>query len=542
MTVQGDADEAEQLVSPVPAARRRTSVVLGTERVAPSLDDPVAARVSTVVGGPVGRHALVGRGRFLTPLRVVLLLAVVFLALGWGSKAACLQQTQGADGVPVLDWHGSRQYVALCYSDTVPLYGAERLDHDAFPYKTAIVDNPGTAQQSTRYMEYPVLTGLYQWGSMKVTKAWVAAATTLPLPSAIEVVVYFTVVALGLAIAWLVTVWATVLVTGRRVWDAALVAGSPLVAVHAFTNFDPLATALAATGLLAWSRKRPVLAGVLLGLGGAAKLYPLLLLGPLLVLCVRTGRMGSWGRAAVAAALAWGVVNGPVYLLYPEGWGQFLRLNTTRGQDPDSLYNVVTSFTGWTGFDGPLAAGQTPTVLNEVSLLLFVMVCAAVGWLALTAQRRPRVAQLCFLVVAGFLVTNKVWSPQYSLWLVPLAVLALPRTRLLLAWMVLDALVWVPRMYYYLGTTNKGLPQQFFTGAVVLRDVAVLVLCAVVVREVLRPEEDLVRAGGVDDPVGGVLDGAPDAPPPWLPPLLRPRAARPVREPAVSAVGAPTST
>ena len=270
--MQGDADESDQLVSPEPAARQRAGLALGLDRIAPTLADPVATRLSSVVGGPVGRHALVGRGRFLTPLRVVLLLAVVFLALGWGSKAACLQQAPGPNGVPVLDWAGSRQYVALCYSDTVPLYGAERLDQDAFPYRSSWVENPGTPQQATRYMEYPVLTGLYQWSSMKVTKAWVSAARTLPLPSALEVVVYFTVVALGLALAWLVTVWATVRVTGRRIWDAALVAGSPLVAVHAFTNFDPLATAFAATGLLAWSRKRPVLAGVLLGLGGAAKL------------------------------------------------------------------------------------------------------------------------------------------------------------------------------------------------------------------------------------------------------------------------------
>ena len=65
-------------------------------------------------------------------------------------------------------------------------------------------------------------------------------------------------------------------------------------------------------------------------------------------------------------------------------------------------------------------------------------------------------AQLCFLVVAGFLLTNKVWSPQYSLWLVPLAVLALPHRRILLAWMTIDALVWVPRMMYYLGVSEQG--------------------------------------------------------------------------------------
>jgi uncharacterized membrane protein len=142
------------------------------------------------------------------------------------------------------------------------------------------------------------------------------------------------------------------------------------------------------------------------------------------------------------------------------------------------------------------------------------------------------VAQLAFLVVAAFLQTNKVWSPQFSLWLVPLAVLALPHRRILLAWMTIDALVWVPRMYYLYNVPDRGLPEQWFTATVLLRDIAVLALCALVVRQIYRPEEDLVRWGGrVDDPAGGVFDRAPDAPPRWLPPELRP--AR-LRQPASS--------
>ena len=110
-------------------------------------------------------------------------------------------------------------------------------------------------------------------------------------------------------------------------------------------------------------------------------------------------------------------------------------------------------------------------------------------------------AQLTFLVVAAFLLTNKVWSPQFSLWLVPLAVLALPHRRILLAWMTIDALVWVPRMYYLYGNPNRSLPEQFFTTTVLLRDIAVMALCALVIRQIYRPDEDPVRWGGrVDDP------------------------------------------
>jgi uncharacterized membrane protein len=221
------------------------------------------------------------------------------------------------------------------------------------------------------------------------------------------------------------------------------------------------------------------------------------------------------------------LVNLPVLLLFPRGWSEFFRLNTRRGDDMDSLYNVVKSFTGWRGFDPKLGFWEPPTVLNTVVAVSFAVCCAAIAYVVLTATRRPRVAQLTFLVVAAFLLTNKVWSPQFSLWLVPLAVLALPHRRILLAWMTIDALVWVPRMYYLYGNPSRSLPEQFFTTSVLLRDIAVVVLCALVIRQIYRPDEDLVRWGGrVDDPAGGPFDRAPDAPPGWLPVWLRPVAVR----------------
>ncbi|SFP84155.1 Uncharacterized membrane protein [Amycolatopsis arida] len=481
------------------------------QRVIPSRTDPFAAALTRPIGGPLGEHAVVGRHWFWSPLRVALLLAVLALTVGWFGKAACIQQYTTGDGQVELDWRSGRPYVALCYSDIVPLYGAERLDEpDTFPYATSWVENEGEPSEQVRYMEYPVLTGLFQWVNAKLTHAWVDLADTGWLPGALPVVVYFDITALFLALAWLLTVWAVTRSSPRRPWDAAIVAASPLVMVHAFTNFDTLSTALAATGLLAWSRRRHGLAGLLFGLGAAVKLYPLFLLGPLLVLCVRAGKLRAWVTTTATAAGAWAAVNLPFIVYLREGWAEFFRLNSQRGMDPDSLYNVVSYFTGWTGFDGELVRGQTPVWLNTVSGGLFLLGCAGIAYLALAAPVRPRLAQLCFLVVAVFLLTNKVWSPQYSLWLVPLAALAIPRWRLLLGWMVIDALVWAPRMFYYLGTDNRGLPEGWFLGAVVLRDLAVIGLCVLVVREILRPAEDLVRRGGDDDPLGGVLDRALD--------------------------------
>ncbi|AHI02108.1 glycosyltransferase family 87 protein [Kutzneria albida] len=513
MSTEPEVDQPQvKRVQPTGTAPTEDTASLSPdERVAPTWTESLARQLSRPFGGPLGRHASVGRQWFWTSARVILLLAVVTLALGWLQKSPCVQTFRDDKGVLQLDWSGNRQYVAMCYSDIIPLYTAERLDQpQTFPYKTSWVDNQGKPDEHVRYMEYPVLTGLFQWFNARLAQSYVTLASSGWLPSGMTVVVYFDFIAFWLALAWLAVVWAVMRMARRRVWDTALVAVSPLVIIQGFTNFDTIAVAFATCGMLAWARKKPVLAGVLLGLGGAAKLYPLFLLGPLLLLCWRSGKLRHGLSATAAAVITWVAVNLPIYLLYPAGWREFFRLNTERGVDPDSLYNVVQYFTGWAGFDGSLAANQVPTVLNTVSAALFVLCCVGIGWVAMSAPTRPRLPQLCLLVVSAFLLTNKVWSPQYSLWLVPLAVLAVPRWKPLLAWMTIDALVWVPRMFFYLGTDKKGLPADPFLGTVVLRDLAVLGLCLLVLREIYRPELDLVRRTGDDDPCGGFLDGARD--------------------------------
>ena len=140
--------------------------------------------------------------------------------------------------------------------------------------------------------------------------------------------------------------------------------------------------------------------------------------------------------------------------------------------------------------------------------------------------RRPRVGQVLFLTVVAFLLTNKVYSPQYALWLLPLVALARPRWREVLIWQASEIVVLIAKYLHlaYLSTnTASGIPEGWVAGTVLVRDAVLVWLCWLVVRDVLRPQHDPVRAGtGVDDPAGGVLEHAPDVG--WLraPPLVRP--------------------
>ncbi|MGH3826542.1 MAG: hypothetical protein ACRDQX_05115, partial [Pseudonocardiaceae bacterium] len=220
-------------------------------RVVPSWTDPVPALASRMVGGPLGRHAVLGRHWFWTPLRVILLFATITLALGWLVKAPCLQTYRGSSGGLQVDWRGGHQYKAMCYTDTVPLYTAQRLDRSGlagFPYAASGGEHQGKSDEQVRYGQYPVLTGMYQWAAATLAQSWVTVANSGWLPSSAPAIVFFDVSAVGLTSVWLVTVWALVGLSRRRPWDAALAAVSPLVVVHAFTNFDVLGTALATAG------------------------------------------------------------------------------------------------------------------------------------------------------------------------------------------------------------------------------------------------------------------------------------------------------
>ena len=90
--------------------------------------------------------------------------------------------------------------------------------------------------------------------------------------------------------------------------------------LSAFVNWDLIAMALTALGIAAWAARRGVWAGVLLGLAVAAKFYPLVVFGPLLLLCLRTGQLREFARTFAAAVAAWLAVNLPVMIIAPSGW------------------------------------------------------------------------------------------------------------------------------------------------------------------------------------------------------------------------------
>jgi uncharacterized membrane protein len=289
----------------------------------------------------------------------------------------------------------------------------------------------------------------------------------------------------------------------RRPWDAMLIAAAPVLPLTAMINWDLLAIAFVGAMLWAWATGRPVLAGVFIGLGAATKLYPLFFLGPLLVLCLRERRMATWMQTFAAALVAWLVTNMPIYLYSPDAYLWFWEFNSQRGPDFGSIWLVASNY-------GHVASSN---VINATTWIFFGLSCVAIGLLGLLAPRRPRVVQLMFLVVVAFLLVNKVYSPQYVLWLLPFAALARPRWRDMLIWQACEMFyffaIWMHIANFFVAA---GAQDWAYALAVVVRIAGQLFLVVLVVRDILFPWHDPVRSDGLsDDPLGGILDGGIDA-------------------------------
>jgi hypothetical protein len=335
------------------------------------------------------------------------------------------------------------------YSDITQLYFRDALWRHPLPY----VDYP---------LEYPVLVGGLVWlaGSFR------------------HVVPYFCVTAALLIGAGLLTVQLGAQFAGANLWVFALAPALPLYVV---LNWDMLGVALTVATLLALRRDRDGLAGLLLAMAVWTKFFPLVIL-PLAVwdrLLRRRPR--DAGRLVGVFSLVSVAVNAPVALVHgPDGWAlragwlHFFRFNRDR---PLEL-NVWNLLARW---------GPTTAQINAASALLLVLGLVVLALLLAVVRRRDgaRAGDLLLpatLAALGWwFFVNKVYSPQYSLWLIALLALAGVPARLGAAFAGID-------VGYYVASfiaLRLGLQGRPATGwwldlvllpAMVLREAAILVM------------------------------------------------------------------
>lgn len=357
---------------------------------------------------------------------VVLLLATLFsLGMGFWIKDRCTTHV----------WDGY-QYRTSCYNDIYALYSFRGLDQGRFPYVGGDGDDeppPGERFDLDGDLEYPVGTGLFIGGIAQVVDGSQA---------------FFRANAVGLAVAGLATtimLWVLAL-DKRRVLFFAL--GTPVV-LYAFHNWDLLAVALMVGGLLAFRARGDAIAGGLLGLGTATKLFPGAIAPGLALVRWRERGRPPIGMI-IAGAIGFLVVNLPILAINVDGWLFPWRFQSTRFPNFEtSWYMIFRHGSGGGATAGSFWFSTYPELTGWLSGALFL---AGLSWLLLVERRRERMRPyaLSFGAMLIFLLTAKVYSPQFALWLLPFFALVRIPWYGFVAFIVTDAAVWAAVSAFFL--------------------------------------------------------------------------------------------
>ena len=391
--------------------------------------------------------------RVARPVSLLLVLgcACATLIVGGALKAPC------ASG----DWCNGRQYRRFCYSDLVPLLQTEQLTAGRLPFLQACLETGGQCD------EYPVLTMYF----MRVA-GWIGGSTAAGFFTANAILLWICAAAIATFLYML---------GGKALWFAL----APTLLIYGFMNWDLFAVAFATGALVAFARRRDGLAGLLLGLGAAAKFYPAMLVVPLIAHRLRDKEPDAAIKLGWATVGTWVVVNLPFALASPSGWSTFFRFNSARPADWDSLWYIGC------GHVHVAAICDHTSRIDGLSLMLFVASFVLV-WM--WKQRREATFarwSLAFPMLVLFLLSNKVYSPQYGLWLLPFFALGMVGMPAFLAFEAVDIAVFVSRFSFFGRLTGVGgLPFGVFEIAIAARTV-ILLWC--VVSWVRRPSSELAQ-------------------------------------------------
>ncbi|MFJ5216566.1 glycosyltransferase 87 family protein [Streptomyces sp. NPDC088354] len=204
------------------------------------------------------------------------------------------------------------------------------------------------------------------------------------------------------------------------------IGGLPLLITLPWSRFDVFVTATAMGALIAAGTRRrwaDLAFGMLVGLGAMVKAWPLLLLGGL--------RAGPRARTAVLTAAATAAAVALGFAVAMPGAFDFLAAQRERGIEVEATaalpFHVARHF-GWSGrwmprdgsmeFVGPWIR-EAVWASEACTVLAF---CWLLWWWRRADRRGPWVLpDAALTAVLLFVVTSRVLSPQYLIWLIGLA-------------------------------------------------------------------------------------------------------------------------
>jgi len=263
-------------------------------------------------------------------------------------------------------------------------------------------------------------------------------------------------------------------------WAWAL---APPLFLYVGHNWDLLAVLLALAAFIAAQRGQLVQGVALAAVGAAAKLFPVLLLPLLSLRHLYQRRLRIFAVMVGLALTLWLAINLPIAALAPDNWWEFYSFSTARDGTRAALWSLLQHY-------GLL---QTPVGLrNQLSAAMLIAGIAAI--LALGWQRHRDQLWLLFTpVLLWFILSNKVYSPQFDLWAYPFILITARRWQPIALFVLGDVGSYFAEMWFFAGQEGgwPAMPMEAIALTAVIRAAAMLWLIADALR--LPPPAWLLR-------------------------------------------------
>ena len=285
-------------------------------------------------------------------------------------------------------WAPPGDYIHACYSDFPALFGARGLITNSWPYSSA-----------TKAVEYPPVTGLIMW-----------ATSFLVGNGEDKFINYFDVNALLVALLFIATV-VFLKKLKPELWYLLPIA--PAVVASLYINWDIWAVISALAAIYYFDVGKYNKSAIALGLSIATKFFPIVLLLPISLILFRKSKLKELILYLAFTSATWLLINLPFIITTPTGWLRFFKLNSERSADWGSIWHALEIF------------GLKINHLNLITVIAFALGALAFTLFVFGIPEVPKLATIAFFIVAIFVTTSKVYSPQYILWLTPLAILAM---------------------------------------------------------------------------------------------------------------------
>ena len=338
------------------------------------------------------------------------------------------------------DFTSPDNYVHACYTDIPALFSERGLDTSLFPYAS-----------QTNSIEYPPVIGIGNW------------LISFLIPNDSSYKAFFDINAVIIILLFLIS---ALLVRRIKPEYSYLFPAAPAVIASLFINWDIWAVVTALLAIYYFDQGKYEQSAIALGISIATKFFPVVLLLPIAVIFYRSGQVKQLYKYIFTCSLFWSAINLPIALLYFDGWWRFFKLNLERGEDFGSVWYALSLL----DFSLP----NTNLIYIILSVILFVLFTKFL----LQLKKTPTLAQVALFVVVIFTTFSKVYSPQYILWLTPLAVIALQNSRQQISFWFWQSteIIYHLAIWQYLALyagAEFGLPAGCYSLATLLRVVGV---------------------------------------------------------------------